>query len=122
MIKQNKDFYLFNKIYIEKKYKKNSNIKRILPLIKGNPKIDYIDDVQDLIKKIDPIYHPYERSKALFLGGIRGQILQRCPGSHGHICCNYYVINLYLGCPLNCTYCILQAYHKGSAVVGLWLE
>lgn len=110
MKKNKNNFFLFEKIFIEKKYKDHPNVKKILLSIDGNPQIEYTDEAKKIIKKLPSIYHPYNRSKILFLGGIRGEILQKCPGSHGHICCNYYVINLYIGCPLNCTYCILQAY------------
>ncbi len=103
------NFYKFKKIYIENKFKNHSNVKRILSGLEKIP-IEYVDNLFDLIKSSPFIYDPNEKSKVLFLGGIRGDILKKCPGSHGHICCNYSVINLYVGCPLNCTYCILQEY------------
>jgi spore photoproduct lyase len=103
-------YYEFDEIYIERSVKDHKYTKRILEKIKKNPIINYIDDINKLIKSLPAIYHPIERSKKLLLSNIRGEILQKCPGSLGHICCNYYVINLYIGCPLNCAYCILQSY------------
>jgi spore photoproduct lyase len=46
----------------------------------------------------------------VFLAPRRGSLLKNCPGTAGHICCGYRVLNLVTGCPLDCTYCILQLY------------
>jgi spore photoproduct lyase len=46
----------------------------------------------------------------LFLSRHRGPFLKSCPGTAGYICCGYRVLNLVTGCPMDCTYCILQVY------------
>jgi spore photoproduct lyase len=118
-----KSFHNFKKIYIEKKYKDHCNVSRILSKINTTSPIEYVDDLFKLIKSLPTIYTPAEKSEILYLGGIRGDILKKCPGSHGHICCNYYVINLYIGCPLNCTYCILQEYlNQPFTIINIDLE
>lgn len=115
-------FYNFKKIYIEKKYKGHVNVNRILSRL-NKTSIEYVDNLFDLIKSKPVVYYPGDRSKVLFLGGIHGNILKKCPGSLGHICCNYYVINLYIGCPLNCTYCILQEYlNQPFIIINIDLE
>lgn len=40
----------------------------------------------------------------------KGRFLKRCPGTRNYICCGYHVLNLVLGCPFQCRYCILQDY------------
>lgn len=40
----------------------------------------------------------------------KGQTVGRCPGTKGHICCNYITADLYLGCTLGCSYCIMRSY------------
>jgi spore photoproduct lyase len=41
----------------------------------------------------------------------RGTFLQQCPaGTTGMVCCNYLVMNFASNCPLDCSYCFLQAY------------
>lgn len=118
-----KEFYCFDKIYIENAQKNHPNIQRILTNITGSPIIEYVDDLYDLIKRSPVIYHPQERAKQLYLGSIRGDIVRKCPGTHGHLCCNYYVINLYIGCPINCSYCILQSYlNQPFTIINIDLE
>jgi spore photoproduct lyase len=46
----------------------------------------------------------------LFITTAKGKTVTRCPGSKGHICCNYLTVDLYVGCMLDCSYCIMQGY------------
>jgi spore photoproduct lyase len=46
----------------------------------------------------------------LYLCSPSGRQLAPCPGSSGHLCCSYWVLDLYVGCRLACTYCILRSY------------
>jgi spore photoproduct lyase len=39
-----------------------------------------------------------------------GEFLKPCPGTKGYLCCGYQILNVGTNCPLNCSYCILQAY------------
>jgi len=46
----------------------------------------------------------------LYVSAPRGKTVTRCPGSKGHLCCNYLTVDLYLGCTLGCRYCIMESY------------
>ena len=46
----------------------------------------------------------------LHLTGNRGRFLKDCPATREYRCCGYRVLNIGMNCPLDCTYCILQAY------------
>ncbi|RLC30468.1 MAG: DNA photolyase [Deltaproteobacteria bacterium] len=46
----------------------------------------------------------------LHLLNYQGDFLKPCPGTRNYICCGYQILNLATNCPLNCSYCILQAY------------
>ncbi len=56
------------------------------------------------------------RGTTLYLTPHRGAAVARCPGSKGHLCCNYLTVDLYSGCPIGCTYCIMRSYLNFSPV------
>jgi len=67
---------------------------------------------EDAISIVDGDY-PSNLSKgkqALLLCRNQGDFLKDCPGTKAYRCCDYRVINVGLGCPMDCVYCILQAY------------
>jgi len=51
-----------------------------------------------------------EGKKTLLLCRNSGEFLKDCPGTREYRCCDYRVINIGMGCPMDCVYCILQAY------------
>ena len=56
--------------------------------------------------------------KYLYLKAYQGAPIKLCPGfSKDLLCCNYYVIDLVENCPLECTYCILQAFLNRPIIV-----
>jgi len=55
--------------------------------------------------------------KSLYLARHKGNFLKPCPGTKGYICCGYKVLNIATDCPLDCTYCILQAYFNSNSLV-----
>jgi len=46
----------------------------------------------------------------LLLSKNRGHFFKPCPGTREYRCCDYQVLNIGMGCPMDCVYCILQAY------------
>jgi len=48
--------------------------------------------------------------KHLFLCRQRGKFFKPCPGTREYQCCGYHVLNIGMNCPMDCVYCILQAY------------
>jgi spore photoproduct lyase len=48
--------------------------------------------------------------RQLFLSKNRGQFFKPCPGTREYRCCDYQVLNTGSNCPIDCVYCILQAY------------
>lgn len=48
--------------------------------------------------------------RQLFLCENRGQFFKPCPGTREYQCCDYQVLNTGMNCPIDCVYCILQAY------------
>jgi spore photoproduct lyase len=48
--------------------------------------------------------------QVLLLGRNRGRFLKSCPATREYRCCDYQVLNIGMNCPMECVYCILQAY------------
>ncbi len=48
--------------------------------------------------------------RTLRLVSFPGELLKPCPGTRGYLCCGYQILNIGTNCPLDCSYCILQAY------------
>ncbi|MBM9538235.1 SPL family radical SAM protein [Desulfobulbus alkaliphilus] len=46
----------------------------------------------------------------LFLCRNRGAFFKPCPATRVYRCCEYQVLNIGMNCPMDCVYCILQAY------------
>lgn len=58
-----------------------------------------------------------EGKKTLLITANRGEFLKKCPGTNDYICCDYYIIDFAQNCPMECTYCILQAYLNNPFMV-----
>lgn len=52
---------------------------------------------------------PWDK-ETLRLVSFPGEFLKPCPGTKSYICCGYHILNVGTHCPLDCSYCILQAY------------
>jgi len=48
--------------------------------------------------------------KRLFLIYYKGKFFRKCPGTKVYFCCGYKIFHFGEGCPLDCSYCILQLY------------
>jgi spore photoproduct lyase len=54
--------------------------------------------------------------RVLMIRPYEGRLVKSCPGTMGHICCGYKVINVMNNCPMDCSYCILQVYLNNPCV------
>ena len=63
--------------------------------------------------------------RKLFILHYSGRFFRPCPGTTRYLCCGYRILHFGEGCPLDCSYCILQAYlnRPGLKLWGnLWEE
>lgn len=51
-----------------------------------------------------------EGKQHLFITENKGEFVKPCPATKVYRCCDYTVINSGMNCPIDCSYCILQAY------------
>lgn len=84
---------------------------RILDRCPGVPVVR-VEDAAALIKRYrDDPPGGFNGKRSLLLCRNRGRFFEACPGTkREYRCCLYLILNTGLGCPLACTYCVLQAY------------
>jgi len=76
------------------------------------------EQVDARIERLRSLDDPFrEGKKVLLITENDGEFLKRCPGTNEYICCDYYIIDFAQNCPMDCTYCILQAYLNNPMMV-----
>lgn len=93
---------LFKRIYISKSVASLPLVERVKEIVPSIPCFE-ITVKEDIPKE-------HLNSESLYLSRQTGRMIDRCPGTKGHLCCNYLTINLYSGCTVGCSYCIMQWY------------
>ena len=96
-------------IYLEKSCVGNSYGEEIIA--RANLPVTTVDERE--LKSLVSGEYPAnlrEGKKTLLLCRNQGEFLKDCPGTREYRCCDYRVLNVGLGCPMDCVYCILQAY------------
>ncbi len=63
--------------------------------------------VEEMCQYLDPIS---EGKKYLLIKKQTGNFVKSCPCTPQYLGCNYFIINLDINCPMDCSYCILQDY------------
>ncbi len=83
---------------------------RILDDLRGVP-VDVVTSAESAASALRAEADPIGRGKeTLLLAVQKGRFIKPCPCTPGHVRCGYFIINLNLNCPLDCSYCILQGY------------
>lgn len=79
--------------------------------------VTIIDDVQAIKKPSDFS----EAKKTMVITSHRGEAFKPCQGvGEGHLCCNYWIIDLISNCPMDCSYCILQSYLQNNPYLTIY--
>jgi len=88
-----------------------------------------IKDPQELIEDLKFSEDPVSQGKKyLLLTKQKGDFIKPCPCTPAYLGCNYFIINLELNCPFDCSYCILQGYLSNPIITihvnlqDLWRE
>ncbi len=102
--------FQIEKIYLDDKAEKDWVSRAIIKSLPHIP-VERVTDKKRLIKAIFSKQDPMgEGKKNLFITHFYGRRVKPCPGTSRHICCGYHVINAVTNCPMDCSYCVLQAY------------
>ncbi len=65
----------------------------------------------------DSVPQLHRNQRTVVIDEVRGKPYGRCPGSNGHLCCSYQTVDLYIGCSIGCTYCIMNGYLNFAPLV-----
>ena len=102
--------FQFEKIYLDEKAEDDWVSQAVLKRLSHVP-VEKVTDKKLLIKATFPGHDPFGVGKRnLFITRFYGRRLKPCPGTSNHLCCGYHVINAITNCPMDCSYCVLQAY------------
>ena len=101
----------FDTLYIHPELENHPRAKRLVETL-PHRRIELIDqaDALSASMKTDPAGAVARGKYNVALAPYRGEMVEGCPASPGMRCCRYRVINLVMGCPIDCSYCILQGY------------
>jgi len=99
------------KIFVEEDVEGLSLTKQVVERCKDVP-VEVVKSAKDLIASLKgKRFALSEGKKNLLLCRNRGRFLAPCPGTKkDYLCCGYVILNTGTGCPLDCSYCVLQAY------------
>ncbi len=105
-------------VWVDRSVADHPQTIRILNKLPG-VRVDVADDVRHMKKPA----HLSDAKKQMVLTSHRGNAFKPCQGiGDNHLCCNYHVIDLVSGCPMDCSYCILQSYLANNPITTVYVN
>lgn len=97
-------------VFVERAVRNLYNTQEILARIPNVP-VRLIEDQSEIARYFKRSEDPVASAKkCVLINRQKGDFVKPCPCTPRYLGCNYYVINLDLNCPMDCSYCILQFY------------
>lgn len=97
-------------VYVAKAARDEPFTRELLEKIPGIP-VEMVANEEVLVDRFALKEDPAGAGKrSWFLTLQRGDFVKPCPCTPHYLGCRYYVINLDVNCPMDCSYCILQHY------------
>lgn len=93
---------LFERLYATADVADSAAVSRVRSRLPGLP-FSVVADKHEIPEE-------HRSRSTLFMTAPRGNPVGKCPGTRGHLCCNYVTMDLYMGCTLGCSYCIMKFY------------
>jgi spore photoproduct lyase len=107
----------FKEIYVDSSLETHPVVQRVRSHL-GHLPWTFRRDLDTVIEELTSYRQdPWmEGKQILVIRPYEGRLVKNCPGTLGHICCGYKIINLMTNCPMDCSYCILQVYLNSPCV------
>ncbi len=99
---------LFDNVFVEEGLEDTPTFQAARRRLQGHP--------VTVVRSREEIPASVSNQSSLFVCRPKGNLLGPCPGTRGHLCCNYLTLDLYVGCALGCRYCILKSFLKNSPI------
>lgn len=108
--------FRIRKILVEKAARDYDMTRRILARLPSVP-VEVIQD-RETLKASGRNRTAWldEAKTTLLLAVQKGPFRRPCPGTKDYLCCGYQVLQVAVGCPMDCTYCVLQGYLNLPAI------
>ncbi len=103
------------KIYIEKSARGSYLEKRFRDKFPQAP-VEIINRYNDYIKS-NKFSQSELKKPVIFIVKEQWDFIRPCPCTKKHLGCNYWIFNLGMGCPFDCSYCFLQAYSNFPGII-----
>ncbi|MFP4477303.1 MAG: radical SAM protein [Desulfatibacillaceae bacterium] len=103
--------HIVRKIYVDESVSNTPIVESILDFHHQVP-CEVIEGPEAVYRRVARAGDPERVGKqVLLLTRNRGRFLRGCPGTRDYICCGYRILHIGTYCPMDCAYCILQAYY-----------
>ena len=102
--------FIPEKIFVEESVHDLPLTQQVLKRCPDTPR-EVVPEAKELIKAFQTKPPAgFNGKKTLLLCRNKGRFFEPCPGTKHYICCGYMILTPGAGCPLSCSYCVLQAY------------
>lgn len=100
---------IIDRFYVEESVEDHPSVSRVRSILPDVP--------VEVVQSQAEVPEEHLKGRTVYVAPLRGAAVKRCPGSRGHLCCNYRTIDLYAGCSLGCSYCVMKSYLNFAPVV-----
>ena len=98
------------RVFIEKRSQKKKSARQIIAEFSPGRVIE-VEDVAEANRLLEELPDPRLAGKrSLYLSEFRGKFFEPCPCTQGYFNCGYWNLHPMTGCPIDCSYCILQGF------------
>ena len=109
------DIFTPEKIFVEKTAGHSYLLKRFKKKF-PDVKVEELNHIGEYLKKHRFLIRDLKKP-LVFIVKERWDFIKPCPCTKYHLRCNYWIFNLGMGCPFDCSYCFLQQYSNFPGII-----